>query len=461
MKGSDGKWHLASQVKGLRFAPPAQLPVTAIAASLPPLPAHEPIPHLIDPPNSTRSVSKSEAEMIQPAPAAVIQTASPIITCPECGEQIKHAVNVCPACGYPIEPSTGTGSRSVEPVIILEERPVDRDQVGPLPAQPHAHATDPLGVAKAQAGEILNDLRHMDFRNEIVPLDESNFFSLIHDWVFWSVALLGVVPLLIVTLPDEKMQLLGLALFFAAVWGVIFRSAIVKDDASWKFLLAAMFFTGILGTVAAGMINISLLGEDFPEHEGYLSSLFKCVFVVGFCEELCKLVPAIAYLIWKRTAARPMTVVLLGVFSGLGFAAFENLEKATMAILQTAAATNAGGIPGLAAGVQGAMVMAMVRSLSLVFCHAVWAGMFAYFLARASLSNRRWGALFIVGLCVSAFLHGTYDWFDYIQPSVCAIIAAASFMLFYAYVAKLRAAIATSNKSDLPAVTVVQGVATS
>jgi RsiW-degrading membrane proteinase PrsW (M82 family) len=101
------------------------------------------------------------------------------------------------------------------------------------------------------------------------------------------------------------------------------------------------------------------------------------------------------------------------------------------------------------------MVMAMVRPLSLVFCHAVWAGMFAYFLARASLFRRSWGALFIVGLCVSAFLHGTYDWFDNLQPSVSAIIAAVSFMLFYAYVAKLRTAIAGPDKPELVAEVVV------
>jgi hypothetical protein len=52
-------------------------------------------------------------------------------------------------------------------------------------------------------------------------------------------------------------------------------------------------------------------------------------------------------------------------------------------------------------------------------------------------------------------LHGTYDWFGLIQPSVSAIIAAASFMLFYAYVAKLRAAIAKPDNPELVAKAVV------
>ena len=80
----------------------------------------------------------------------------------------------------------------------------------------------------------------------------------------------------------------------------------------------------------------------------------------------------------------------------------------------------------------------MLRSLSLVFCHAVWAGTFAYFLAMAFVSGRRWVPLVIIGLLVPAVLHGAYDWFASMQPTVAALIAGGSFMLFYGYVAKLR-----------------------
>ena len=457
-KGSDGTWHLASQIKRLNFAPAPQTQagIAVAAVSPPPLPARQtPTVHPIDNRDLPVSAADNPAAIIDLTSIDIPADPGFIITCPECGEQIKHAAKACPGCGCPLESSVEAAAWPVRPA-----------PASPRHSTPETHRPPrPFDAATKQASQIVNDLRQMDLRSEIVPIDESNLFPLIHDWVFWSVALLGVVPLLISTLPDREMQLLGLALFFAAVWGVIFRSAIVKDDTSWKFLLAAMFFTGILGTIAAGFIDVLLLpkdfltheGEDFLTHQGYVASLLRFILVVGSCEELCKLVPPIAYLLWKRTAARPTTVVLLGVFSGLGFAAFENVTYSLMAVDQTAAATKAGGIPGFEAGVLTAQVMAMVRSLSLVFCHAVWAGMFSYFLARASLSNRRWGALFIVGLCVSASLHGTYDWFAQVQPSVSAIIAAASFMLFYAYVAKLRTAIATTEKPEVIAEGVMPG----
>jgi RsiW-degrading membrane proteinase PrsW (M82 family) len=133
-----------------------------------------------------------------------------------------------------------------------------------------------------------------------------------------------------------------------------------------------------------------------------------------------------------------MTVILVGVFSGLGFAAFENLMYGKLAILGTLLATEARGAAGLVEGVQVAMVMPMLRSLSLVFCHAVWAGIFAYFLAVATVTGRRWGAMFLVGLLLTATLHGVYDWLCSIQPTMAAFTAGVSFVLFYGYVAKIR-----------------------
>ena len=40
----------------------------------------------------------------------------------------------------------------------------------------------------------------MNFRKEVIPIDGSNFGSLTGDFAFWAVALLGVMPLMIITL---------------------------------------------------------------------------------------------------------------------------------------------------------------------------------------------------------------------------------------------------------------------
>ena len=77
----------------------------------------------------------------------------------------------------------------------------------------------------------------------------------------------------------------------------------------------------------------------------------------------------------------------------------------------------------------------MLRSLSLVFCHAIWAGIAAYFTAVASIERRRVGALIIVGILVAAVLHGAYDGLTGLQMTLAT--AGFSFVLFYGYLSKL------------------------
>ena len=74
-----------------------------------------------------------------------------------------------------------------------------------------------------------------------------------------------------------------------------------------------------------------------------------------------------------------------------------------------------------------------------MFCHAVWAGIVAYFLTLGGLTGKRRGVLFLVGLLTAAVLHGLYDWLAALQQTFAALVVAASFMLFYAYLSKLRA----------------------
>jgi len=326
----------------------------------------------------------------------------------------------------------------------------DQETGSQQPARAVPQTSDWISTGKRQASEIITDLQEMDFRNEIIPIDESNLGRLMKDGVFWFATLLGIVPLMIGTLSETNAQVTAFAMFFAAVWGVIFRSAILRHSASWKFLLPAFFFTGSIGTFAAVLVSAQFLAEDFPDKEGHLSALAKYVLIVGISEEFCKVIPALAYVVWKRRSAHPMTVILIGVFSGLGFAAFENLMYGQLAILGTLLATEARGAAGLVEGVQVAMVMPMLRSLSLVFCHAVWAGIFAYFLAVATVTGRRWGAMFLVGLLLTAVLHGVYDWLCSIQPTMAALTAGISFVLFYGYVAKIRAAIDAAVQGDQP-----------
>ena len=143
------------------------------------------------------------------------------------------------------------------------------------------------------------------------------------------------------------------------------------------------------------------------------------------------------------------------MFSGLGFAAFENIDYSDRSIARTIEMTQQRGAFGLIDGTADAMVNVMLRSLSLVFCHAVWSGIVGYFLAMAWLTGKRRGALFLVGLLTASVLHGIYNWLSAVllQPTFSAFVVAASFMLFYAYLSKLRAlttpALTSSSEAEV------------
>ena len=338
--------------------------------------------------------------------------------------------------------------------------PVSTESPPPLPkatpAMP-ANAGAALESAKHHATSFLADLKSLNFREEVVPIDATNLAILLRDYVFWGVALLGIVPLLIGTLGPDY-QLTTFALFFAILWGVVFKYFIVRGSQTWPILLVSLFTTGIGGifllftlydhVLPAAYLNLSM-------SESGLVRLFGFIVQVGICEESCKSLPIFGYLLWKRRQADASTVVLIGVFSGLGFAAFENIDYSDRSIARTIEMTQQRGAFGLIDGTADAMVNVMLRSLSLVFCHAVWSGIVGYFLAMAWLTGKRRGALFLVGLLTASVLHGIYNWLSAVllQPTFSAFVVAASFMLFYAYLSKLRAlttpALTSSSEAEV------------
>ena len=314
-------------------------------------------------------------------------------------------------------------------------------QMEALKSQAAAVAGQTLQTARGHAGQLLTDLKGVDFKDEVVPIDGELAGRMGRDVVFWIVTALAVVPLLISTVERQDFQLTAFALFFAVLWGVMFKLLVVRSEMTWPPLISSMLLTGCIG------IPLLLFGYSTVVPESYqamassqsgVTSLIGFVLQVGVCEELIKIVPVVLYLLWKRKEADPIGAVLIGVFSGLGFAAFENVSYGQRAILGSALMADEAGWRGAAFGTQQAMVMVMLRSLSLVFCHAVWSGIFAYFLTTGFAAGKRLPAMFVIGLAVAAVTHGVYDWLCGVQPTFAALIVAGSFMLFYAYLTKLR-----------------------
>lgn len=299
--------------------------------------------------------------------------------------------------------------------------------------------------ATKQAAAAISDLRAINFRDEIVPIDKQVFEVLKKDFVFWASATLAVVPLVLGTLATVELQSTGFCVFFAAIWGLVFKRFIVNDSGNWLLLTMSFFVTGIIG-IRALLFSYNFHPSwylDLPSSSNIFVSWIGSIIHTGVNEELIKIIPVVAYIGWKRKNANPLTIVMVGIFSGLGFAAFENRSYQTRAVDVTLALTAEADIDGLILGVRLAMINALLRSISLVFAHAIWTGIFAYFLAMACATGKRFVALSIVGVLVAAIIHGSYNTAGVVQSTLPALIILGAFVLFYSYLTRLRLLIAS------------------
>jgi RsiW-degrading membrane proteinase PrsW (M82 family) len=304
--------------------------------------------------------------------------------------------------------------------------------------------TDRAGTVAAAARDravaFASDMAGLSFRNDVFPLNAKTLSALRGDFVFWSVAVLGLTPLLIGTIDNLQTQMTTFAVFFAFVWGAVLKYLIVKPTGGWRFPVISFFMTGVMLLPMMRwcytLIPQALLATTFSTSS--FESLFGMIFLVGYPEEVLKAVPVLVYLLWKRQEVEPLSAIAIGVFAGLGFAAFENLGYRELMVGNSVAMTENAGVDGLAEGVQTAVNLALLRTFSLVLFHAVWSGITAYFLAVACLLRKRVAALVFVGITVAALLHGFHNWFQFLQPTIAIAIDLLALALFYVYLSKAR-----------------------
>lgn len=131
------------------------------------------------------------------------------------------------------------------------------------------------------------------------------------------------------------------------------------------------------------------------EGNGFLSSFFGFTFGVGLCEELCKAVPVAFYLsVSEKRSLREVCIV--GLASGVGFGVSEGITYSSEYYN----------------GIQDIWIY-VIRFLSCVSLHAIWAGGVALLMYRnQDYLEWSWEAVFgfvVYYLLVAMILHGVYD----------------------------------------------------
>ncbi len=272
---------------------------------------------------------------------------------------------------------------------------------------------------------------------EAVLLDKMAGSEILRSPVFLFLALVAIVPLAIEFLQGNRAILYGLAIWSMVLWALLLYRLFADRDLTFRWALGTVFFTCFVGLP---ILEIWLILP--PDITGWFVSrrflpirLLGYVFGVGVREEMTKALPLLALSFFGSRMKKPIDGLVLGLMSGIGFAGAENVYY----VYQTLELSMAG---WKETGQAGYLVVPIynnvVRMAMTPFLHGCFAAIFGYFIALSAADPRRRPVFLLLGLALSATLHGVYDTFVAVSPLFGVLIQTATFFLVMTYILKAR-----------------------
>lgn len=223
--------------------------------------------------------------------------------------------------------------------------------------------------------------------------------------LYWGILLFAIVPILLETL--DVNVVFGMLVYFSLFWLFVFRP-LVKTSVPGRSLavdIVAYIFTAVIGTMFAVYVeSFWVVNGAGPLLQSRSPSIAIPSFIifVGMTEEFAKQIIVLLGVVFVRVRGlrvRPVEFMIMGISSGLGFSALENISYVQKGIMNEVVHHLVG------AGV----VTALSRALYTPFLHTIFAGIAAYGVGLAAQRGGKawWAAL---GLwLLAASLHGFYD----------------------------------------------------
>jgi len=255
--------------------------------------------------------------------------------------------------------------------------------------------------------------------------------------VFLFLGLVAIVPPAIQLLQTNTRILYGLAIWSGVLWAMLLHRLFSERALPFRWALATLLFTMFVGFPLLELYvwlppNVTgwLLRSD---HLGLRFTGFSLG--VGIREELFKALPLLVLALVSSRMRNPVSGILLGLMSGVGFAVAENvffvfqtLDNALAAVQET--------------GALGYLVVPVynnvVRMAMTPFLHGCFSGLFGYFIARSAAEPAHCARLFLTGLGLSAGLHGLYDSVVGLSPLLGMAVEVAAFFLLMRYLLRAR-----------------------
>jgi len=158
-----------------------------------------------------------------------------------------------------------------------------------------------------------------------------------------------------------------------------------------------LLYTFLLGAILSIVITTILylffdLFLPLPDDYSIWQQFVKAFFVVALIEEFSKYVIVRYYNQPRKGFNEPFDGIIYAVMVSMGFAAVENLFYV----------------------IEGGIEVAILRAITAIPAHSMFAVLMGYFMGKAKFSKNRmkWN---LIGLSCAILFHGTYDFFLFIN----------------------------------------------
>ena len=232
----------------------------------------------------------------------------------------------------------------------------------------------------------------------IFPWNEIKSMHWLHERRFLLLALIGLLPLGILLLTDGAVAYIAIATYFSVLWGMFFFYIFKTDQVKLKECCRCFLVTALISTTILLIIHVSgllVVARAMADSKQFFFRFIGMFFAAGIPEEICKA----AVIFWlvrrKGVVCVPQTIVLYGLFSGLGFGINEGVCYQL-------------GI-NREQGVDSAYFLNILRLTSLPFLHATWCGISSYFIAFAALVPMHRIGLWCIAILLPATIHALYN----------------------------------------------------
>lgn len=328
--------------------------------------------------------------------------------CMMCGKPLVPGTRFCSECGSPTSPETPSTSEPVsDRASIFQKRTSTQSNF---------------------FGSAIQECKHIGIAN-LFPYREwivDKPWNLL--WVRWFVAMALFPLLLVFWVSSAQVAFDAIAfvfgVYFALMWAVVLYFMLMPKLAVAPIAKVSLF------TMVVG-ISLVLVLQQLPFISSLYSAttsasiagkLFGFVLGVGIVEEATKALPIWWLYLHKRNPDSLNTIVFLGCVSGFAF----GIAEATKYSISYALGLSYGRL-----GFGDYLILQLARLITLPLLHAVWAGIFAYFIALGSVNRHVEKGLLLAGLASTALLHGLYDAFS--DSLIGVGVAVFSILVFVAY----------------------------